>query len=649
MKTSTSLKGLLSIIVFSLLSSALLAQSAQITVPAAASTNVRKGSTVSFTATRTGNFDGSGNYFFDWQSSPAADVSFNPATQSANNLSTSTSVATFTQTGTYSVSCSVHQSGTPIVTATKTVNVYDVSAGDDKLIGITSTTLIGSASGPSAVSYQWTKVSGGAATLTNAASPVASVSGMVAGSYVFRLTINGDAALAADVSITVITGTNLWATSSNGTQISSFSVANGAITSGPDNIFAPIGGSTAALGRTDSPNPSAGYFYWLPNSGTNGVVNVYAATAAGNNQTLVGTLDVNGASNNNLGFVRLGMGPDGKGYILAGDGTTLYLATFMSNGTSPVTITIVDNSVTLSGGTVATFQNGDVCVSGNNTIYALANDGSGVTQVFIGNANGSSTTLTKKWDLVDNTNTPFTGTVNGVAFDALGSLYLSTGIGLFYINQNTVNGPAGTVECVLASTISGLQDLASNVFPANSTLPVQLISFKGNLVNSNVNLSWESAAEDNISSYTVQRSYDGTSFTNAGTVAAAGRAHQYSFVDPIQGNPSKIYYRLKIAERVGYSYSSIVLVRPGEKTTSITASPNPFSNKVQFTINSSSDGNMGYSLIGLDGKQVRSGLNRVSKGSNTFFINDLQTLQQGIYMLRVQLNDEVTTIKLVKN
>ncbi|MBK8310946.1 MAG: hypothetical protein IPL04_08690 [Chitinophagaceae bacterium] len=104
-------------------------------------------------------------------------------------------------------------------------------------------------------------------------------------------------------------------------------------------------------------------------------------------------------------------------------------------------------------------------------MYALANNGA-TTQIFIGNPNGSSTSLTKKWDLVSPGGGVFNVNVNGVAFDLFGSLYVSTADGLYYINAAKVNGPAGTVECALVRAQLGLQDLASNVFPSTILLPV---------------------------------------------------------------------------------------------------------------------------------------------------------------------------------
>src|SRR5690606_34007530 len=86
-----------------------------------------------------------------------------------------------------------------------------VSAGADKTITLptNSTSFTGSASvsGGTISKYAWTKVSGGAATLTNANAATLNVSGVVAGTYTFRLTAtdNSGAVASDDVKLTVNT------------------------------------------------------------------------------------------------------------------------------------------------------------------------------------------------------------------------------------------------------------------------------------------------------------------------------------------------------------------------------------------------------------------------------------------------------------
>ncbi len=463
------------------------------------------------------------------------------------------------------------------------------------------------------------------------------------------------------VNVTAPVPANIWATSSNGTQISGFAVSNGTYINGPVNIFPASfpgtttgGTTTAALGRSASPTTALGHFYWLPNTnGNNGVVEVFAATSTGANVTRIGSVDFNGGSGSDLGFVRLAVGPDGTGWILAGDGSTLYLAKFITNGIYPVTITMEDASVTLSGGSVSVFQNGDLCIAGTGNIYALANDGSGVTQLFIGFPNGSNTTLTKRWDLVTPSNTPFTGRVNGVAFDILGSLYISTDDGLYYINQNTVNGPAGTVQCSLVRSQTGLQDLASNAFPSQSTLPVTLINFSASYRNGVTTLNWETENEINFSHYVVERkSEEGAGYLEIANKTALGNVSgsEYQHTDNISAlTEDVIYYRLKMVDVDGhYKYSNVLMVRKEKKTISgITINPNPVISSDAATVRfeATASSMVTLRIVDMAGRQVLQQQNRVNEGANSIQVNNLGKLQPGIYIIQMSNGEELSAIK----
>lgn len=531
---------------------------------------------------------------------------------------------------------------------------FVVNAGLDQLVAGSTVSLSGSTTA-SSPTYAWTKTSGPAGeSITSPTTASTGVTGLSQGTYVFRLTVNGS--LFDEVSVRVITGSNLWATSSDGNQISSYTVSNGSYTSGPTTMFAPLGGSTAALGRNDKPTATSGYFYWLPNSGTNGVVNLYAATAAGNDRTLIATFDVNGGSTNSLGFVRLGMGPDGRGWILARESTTntIYLAKFTSNGLNPVTITIEDASVLLTGGVNADFVNGDICTDAGGKLYALANNGSGVTQIFIGSPNGASTNLVKKWDLVDPSNVPFTGTVNGVAFDLLGALYISTGAGLYYINPATVNGPAGTVQCSLVQAQTGLQDLASNVFPTTILLPIKLGAFTVTKQGNNALLNWVTSSEMNTDHFEIERSYDGVNFTQVGIKQAAGNSASdinYSHVDPITVSSGIIYYRLKTIDLGGQaSFSKIVSLRlNGGLVKNFTVYPNPFSSDLKIELNAEKDVAVTVRITNAIGQTVVSRSSLLQKGNNVIVLSsELSALQAGMYILEIISEDGKMSQKIIK-
>jgi Secretion system C-terminal sorting domain len=480
------------------------------------------------------------------------------------------------------------------------------------------------------------------------ASPAADVtvtfSSAASGSYTFTLTRGSRSA-----SVVVTVG-NIAACSSSGNSISGFSVTNGNYSSGPGQIFSPVV-QTAALGLSAN-----GYFYYMPRNfyGNDGNVTVYAANPNGSNSTAVASIDLNGNSNNDLGFVRMAIDPIGNGWLLAGDNNTLYLAKFVANGISPTTITIVDPSVSLVNGSVSSFYNGDICFSGNGTLYAMANTTNGPTQIFIGAPNGTSTTLTKKWDLVNQNGNNFSGTVNGVAFDILGSLYISTSTGLYYINQNTVNTATGTVQCALVRTVSGLTDLASNVYPVLSSLPVKLLSFSGSYRNQQTILNWETASEQNFSSFEIERSSTGNDYITIGVKpAAAGNVSRqnYQFTDNLSAvNGPVFFYRLRMIDQDGqFKYSHVIVIhKEASNIKSITINPNPVINGMataRFT--ASSAGNYESKVLDLSGKTVLRQQNKITEGNNSISIIGMDRLLPGVYVLQISNGNETQSSNFI--
>ncbi len=106
-------------------------------------------------------------------------------------------------------------------------------------------------------------------------------------------------------------------------------------------------------------------------------------------------------------------------------------------------------------------------------------------------------------------------------------------------------------------------------------LPVELASFDGKLDrNNDVQLNWQTASEQNLDRFDVERSRDGVDFEKIGQAAAENRASNYRFTDfsPLEGGN---IYRLRSVDRDAaetFSKTVAVEVRAG-KTVKI--SPNP--------------------------------------------------------------------------
>jgi len=97
-------------------------------------------------------------------------------------------------------------------------------------------------------------------------------------------------------------------------------------------------------------------------------------------------------------------------------------------------------------------------------------------------------------------------------------------------------------------------------------LPVELSSFTAAYDNNQVNLRWITASEKNSADFTVERSFDGETFSGVAKVAAAGNSsarREYAATD-LDMRKGLNYYRLKQTDLDGtFSYTQVIPVQVG--------------------------------------------------------------------------------------
>ncbi|MBS1933619.1 MAG: T9SS type A sorting domain-containing protein, partial [Bacteroidetes bacterium] len=162
-----------------------------------------------------------------------------------------------------------------------------------------------------------------------------------------------------------------------------------------------------------------------------------------------------------------------------------------------------------------------------------------------------------------------------------------------------------------------------------TTLPVSWLSFAANQQNENIVLNWSTSNELNSGDFIIQHSDDGTSWTDIGTVAAAGNsssAQQYNFVhtSPDKGDN---YYRIEEKDLDGnVVYSDITHVLfSGEN--SIKVYPNPVISGT-FTIQLPQAATV--SLFNISGAEV---LRKKLQAGNRQI--DVSALAKGAYLLKM--------------
>ncbi|RNI27345.1 T9SS C-terminal target domain-containing protein [Rufibacter immobilis] len=185
------------------------------------------------------------------------------------------------------------------------------------------------------------------------------------------------------------------------------------------------------------------------------------------------------------------------------------------------------------------------------------------------------------------------------------------------------------------------------------TLPVELISFTAKAKGANVQLHWSTATEKNNDYFQVERSTDGKSFTAIGKVTGNGNSNilqNYGFLDTSAPQGTS-YYRLKQVDFDGqHEYTKTVVVNKAVMTEGLAqvgVSPNPFSQKLSFTVNSTQARTLTVELHDLNGKLILHENVQVPVGES-MLTRDLQTVAVGVYILRVKGPSINETIRVVK-
>jgi hypothetical protein len=176
-----------------------------------------------------------------------------------------------------------------------------------------------------------------------------------------------------------------------------------------------------------------------------------------------------------------------------------------------------------------------------------------------------------------------------------------------------------------------------------TTLPLVISSFTGVRTNETTLLSWTTQSESNSQLFEVQRSTDGSFWTNIGQTAAAGNSSTtsyYRFTDAVpMPERSSLYYRVILVDKDGRdTYSGVVMVKGDNMMTIPLLSrivPNPFSNEVEITCTIPAGGPVEVLLQDMAGATLMRREYTTDKGDNVLRLTRLNGLAQGLYIVRV--------------
>jgi len=176
-------------------------------------------------------------------------------------------------------------------------------------------------------------------------------------------------------------------------------------------------------------------------------------------------------------------------------------------------------------------------------------------------------------------------------------------------------------------------------------LPIELLSFTGEVTSKGNLLQWNTASETNNNYFSVERSADGKNFKAIGQVKGAGNSTQensYSFLD-VWAPEGINYYRLKQTDFDNNSTNShIIALRSNKKDELFLIYPNPASGSFIVSVKEFSSEGYSISISNSVGQVV------FSKDDNTTEQLKLSPdLSDGVYTISLLINEEIFNKKLI--
>lgn len=197
-------------------------------------------------------------------------------------------------------------------------------------------------------------------------------------------------------------------------------------------------------------------------------------------------------------------------------------------------------------------------------------------------------------------------------------------------------------------------NIGSVAFLVNSPLPLDLLSFTGHLQNTDAVLDWQTANEQNVSHFELERSYDANIFTQIYKTPASNKPgeHSYSYTDKewIKAGKGFVFYRLKMVDKNGkFTRSNVVKFATGKNDILIVnAYPNPASSALNLEIQTSSNDEYSMKVVDVTGKEVMLSSHKLNAGTNLLKL-PVNQLSAGVYMLIMSSqNGEPQQYKFIK-
>jgi hypothetical protein len=152
-----------------------------------------------------------------------------------------------------------------------------------------------------------------------------------------------------------------------------------------------------------------------------------------------------------------------------------------------------------------------------------------------------------------------------------------------WLNEGGTATGTVTSGSVTSNSISTFSPFTLGSVSTSSPLPIHLLNFTAKAVSTENLLEWQTASEEVGTSFEVERSDNGSTYSVIGTLNGQVDNSTYVFHDEAPYRPVA-FYRLRIADGNGNRiYSSVAIVRNSFNSSSITITPIPADRTLRIT------------------------------------------------------------------
>ncbi len=224
--------------------------------------------------------------------------------------------------------------------------------------------------------------------------------------------------------------------------------------------------------------------------------------------------------------------------------------------------------------------------------------------------------------------------------------------GMLYTNNSTIN--SGFISCVdNACHYNANIDLPTSLnLMANTDVPVQLTEFAAHNEEEIVMLEWTTTRELDNDYFTIEKSYDGTSWFVLARVQGAGTSedvHHYAHEDILNGETATfIHYRLRQTDFNGLStyFNNVMIEVPTlelEDVTPMQTFPNPVIDFFQFRV-ANLDLVSKVRLVNAMGAEVAVS---IQPQADSYYVELPNALPGGTYFLQMVEDGQLKTEKIL--